>query len=181
MDINNLYETARDGDAKSEKALFELLTARFRYLATLRLRDSDLAEEAVQEALMAISKEYKEINIKSSFAAWAQKVLDNRLVNYSRSSKRKGKIFAGEIDPQNSYDREAPNPGSDLLRKLLGCLRKISASDNRYARILNFHYQGYGTDEICRRMGLTATNFYTILSRARSLLKQCLEKGETEP
>ena len=129
---------------------------------------------------MAISKEYKEIDIKTSFAAWAQKVLDNRLINYSRSSKRKGKIFAGEIDPRNSHDPDTFDSGSDLRQRLLRCLRKIAGSNRRYARILNFHYQGFGTDEICTRMGISTTNFYAILSRARSLLKKCLDKGGVE-
>jgi RNA polymerase sigma factor (sigma-70 family) len=180
LDINSLHESARNGDRKSEQDLFKLLTVRFRYLATLRLRDSDAAEEAVQEALMVISKEYREIDITVSFAAWAQKVLDNRLANYSRSRKRKEKIFVGEANPDLSSSNNSSNPGSDLKRKLLKCLREISGSNPRYARILNYHYQGYGTEEICRKLEISSTNFYAILSRARSLLKICLRKGSVD-
>ena len=65
-----------------------------------------------------------------------------------------------------------------LERQLLDCLRALNRSNGRHARILNLHYQGYSVEEICRRLSLTRTNFYTILSRARTILLACLEKGD---
>ena len=178
MDINALHESARKGEIDSERKLFELLTVRFRYLATLRLRNSTEAEEVAQEALIVISKEYRKIAIETSFAAWAIKVLDYRILNRLRS-KTKKKIESG-IKPEDIPDRGSENPNPDLKRRLLDSLRKISDTNPRYARILNLHYQGYTTDEICERLGITPGNFYVILSRARSLLQICLKTGKVE-
>jgi DNA-directed RNA polymerase specialized sigma24 family protein len=61
---------------------------------------------------------------------------------------------------------------------LIDCLRKICAGNNRYARILNFFYQGFNTEEVCRKLKISAGNAYVMLGRARSLLKTCLEMGD---
>lgn len=178
MDINTLHEKSKNGEKEAENRLFELLTVRFRYLATLRLRNAEDAEEVTQEALIVISKEYREIAIETSFAAWAIKVLENRIRNQARSKERRDMTISKGINPADIAESGSSNPGSDLKRRLLECLRKTSDTNPRYARILNLHYQGYSTDEICERLGITSGNFYVILSRARSLLQICLKTGK---
>lgn len=180
MDINTLHKNAAKGIKEAEKELFELLVVRFRYLATLRLRNKEDAEEVVQEAMIVISKEYKTITIKTSFSAWAHKVLQSQILNYVRSRSRKEKRFKSEANPDDIFRKDSMDSAPNLRRKLLDCLRKICAVNSRYARILNLHYQGYTTEEICEKMDITAANFYVILSRARSLLQMCLNTGRIE-
>ena len=177
MDANDLYEKARNGDDAAENRLFEQLTVRFRYLATLKLGNEADAEEIAQEALMVISKEYKEITIEISFAAWAYKVLENRILNFLRSKTVRQCSFEEKKRIGDSLDGYHSTPAADLKRRLLDCLRKLGGSNPRYARILNLHYQGFTTNEICEKMEITSGNFYVILSRARSLLQECLDKG----
>ena len=175
MNTNDLYEKARNGDDAAENRLFEQLTVRFRYLATLKLGNEADAEEIAQEALMVISKEYKEITIEISFAAWAYKVLENRILNFLRSKTVRQCSF--EEKKRNGDSLNGHHPEPNLKRRLLECLRQLSNSNSRYARILNLHYQGFTTNEICEKMEITSGNFYVILSRARSLLQECLDKG----
>jgi DNA-directed RNA polymerase specialized sigma24 family protein len=68
-------------------------------------------------------------------------------------------------------------PDPRFERQLLECLRKVGRHNNNFARALNLNYQGYSTEEICDRLKLTKVNFYSILSRARSMLDLCLKKG----
>jgi DNA-directed RNA polymerase specialized sigma24 family protein len=57
----------------------------------------------------------------------------------------------------------------------------MNAEFGRHARILVMKYQGYRTAEICERMSITPNNLYVTLSRARAMLKACLEKeGKSE-
>lgn len=176
MDINSLFEFARQGDKRAESHLFEYLSARFSYFVYQRLQNKEVADEIVQETIMAILKEYKHLVVETSFSAWAYKVLDNRILNYIGSKKRefekKNKLKENLNSSDNSID-----PSYDLKRHLMECLKKIAGANLRYARVLNLSYQGFKTDEICARMDLTATNLYSILSRARSLLELCLETG----
>ena len=178
MKINDLYIEACRGDEGSERKLFQALAVRFRLFLAQRVGSEQDIEEIVQDTLMTIYGEYKDLKVISSFSAWAYKVLENRMLSYfstqSRLTVREKyieKIYRS-LKPDNPIDLE------ELQGRLLDCLKKICGVNPRYARILNLHYQGYGTNDICRKLNITAGNFYTILSRARSLLEYCLDKEE---
>ena len=180
VDINALYSAASRGDHQAEERLFEGLSARFRLFVRQRIRNQADAEEVVQETLMTIYKEYRSVEYTKSFSAWAYKVLDNRILGCMQKRKREnGRTEAGaNRDGVQTGASDSSTPG--LKQRLLECLQKIGSRNVRYARILNLHYQGYETDEICTRLSLKPETFYSILSRARSLLESCLEKGDVK-
>jgi RNA polymerase sigma-70 factor (ECF subfamily) len=173
MSINTLYELARQGDQAAIEKLFGALSARFRYFARHRLRDREDAEEVVQEALKVIYEKYMSMEYEQSFSAWAYKVLMFKIMTYSRTQRRREDKL--EIALAEAVMHE--DDGS-LEARLLECLRKLHAVDSRNARILNLHYQGFTVPEICERLGLTRNNLYSVLFRARALLKRCLEEGD---
>ena len=177
LDINSLYLKAKKGDIDAENELFLSLSVRFRHFADHRIWNDTDAEEVTQEALMTISKEYKNLEVKTSFEAWAYKVLDNRILKYIQSRKRK-KDKTENVSDRDVTKAAAINPDLDLKRRLIDCLRKLGGINTRYARILNLRYQGYDSDEICARMDISISNLYTTLSRARSLLEYCLQTGK---
>lgn len=177
MSINDLYIKACGGSQTAEAELFKALSARFMLFARQRVRDRLDSEEVAQEALKTIFEEYRKMTFTASFAAWAYKVLDNRILASRQRSQRQAQRLSHS--PENS---DPPGPGLGtadpvLKRKLQDCLRLVARSNTRYARALNLHYQGYETDEICRRLDTKQNTFYSILSRARSLLETCLKKG----
>ncbi len=176
MNINQLHKLAESGDVDAEGRLFEQLTARFRLIVQQRIQDNIDAEETAQDALTAIAEKYKGINFEVSFAAWAQRVLENKILYYYRTKSRKKDIAADEAVMDSLSETAYFNPAVKV--KLMDCFKKINEANNRYARILNLHYQGYKVSEICKKMSITRTNLYSILSRARSLLLLCLERGD---
>jgi RNA polymerase sigma-70 factor, ECF subfamily len=176
VEINDLYERARCGSPADEQELFAALSARFRLVAHHRLHDRQDAEDVVQESLAVIYGEYRDLRVHSSFAAWAFTVLRNRMLAYfdkQGSEKARVRTFTGEEGvPGHGQDERL----ASLRRKLLVCLQKIGRANIRYARIINLHQLGYDTEEICEKLGITASNFYSILSRGRDMLTKCLEE-----
>ena len=130
----------------------------------------------MQNALLTVAEKYKEIEFEVSFAAWAHQVLNNKILSHykirARDSQRMVDTETGS--PEGSVDPVDPTLESHLLE----CLRKVCAANPRHARILNLHYHGFSVAEICGRLDLTRTNFYSILCRARAMLASCLEKGD---
>jgi RNA polymerase sigma factor (sigma-70 family) len=180
VNLNDLYNRAREGGDAEKNLLFDTLSTRFRLLARQKIRDPEDVDEVVQEAVLAVCQEFDRIRIETSFSSWAYKVLSNRLLRYF---SRSGKVSRISEEPPDAARYRTPEPGNeywDLRRKLLNCLEKIAAQNPRYARILNLHYQGYDTEDICRKLSLNRSNFYSILSRARSMLGRCLERGNEE-
>lgn len=176
LNINTLHSQASQGDSGAEEKLFELLTARFRYFAQLKIRERQDVEEIVQDALMTILKKYRDIDFNVSFSAWAHKVLSNKILDFHKiktghRSKLEDIIQTGK--------HSAPlNQDNALEKDLLHCLKQINAAYKRHARVLNLRYQGYKVAEICSKLKVTRTNLYSILSRARTMLETCLEKGD---
>ncbi len=172
MDINNLYKLASGGDKGAENRLFESLSARFRLFIRQRINDSMDGEEVCQDALKTITEQYRSVSIEASFSAWCYKILEHKMLDFLRRKQRTAVRFAPMNETrERSLGKEA---SSDIEQRLLACLKKIGIANKRYARMLNLNYQGYSTGEICKRLKLTSSNFYTILSRSRTLLANCL-------
>ncbi len=174
MNINELHQGFLDG-AVPEDRLYSFLTARFRYVAQLRIGDRGDAEEIVQESLVDIFEKIKSTEIETSFSAWAMRILDLNILHYFRTRGRRERLmvaYAGEASSQNSES------AMTLKQRLLKCLKAISEINNRYARVLNFCYQGFVPDEICQKLKLKKNNYYSLLSRARDMLETCLETGD---
>lgn len=180
MNINDLYNRARGGDDRSKEELFQKLSDRFRYFLRHRINSGSDIEEIAQEAMLTISDKFSTLEIESSFAAWAYQVLEFKLARYYRDKKTAARKFAYDGGMQNAPEPAAQAASPDLKRYLLECLKKVSATNRKFARILNLQYQGFGTSEICERMKVTTSNAYIILSRARRALKECLEKKRAE-
>jgi len=174
--LNSLFQIAQTGGSQAEAELFEYLGARFRLFARHRVWNSADAEDIVQEALVTVCREYKSLEVTSSFSAWAYKVLDNRLLAYIQARRNQDHRMADSADTLETI----PEPAADidLRRRLLGCLKRICESNRRYGRALTLHAHGYGTDEICRRIDIKESTFYSLLHRGRTMLQHCLESGE---
>ncbi len=177
MDINDLYSKSIDGDVSAEKRLFQYLSVSFRMFALQRVMNRQDAEDVVQSSLMVVFNGYKDIDIQTSFASWAHKVLKNQLLAYFKAKRL----------PKNSnqslvidYSRESDEKDTLLTMRLGECIKRISSVNRNFARILNLHYQGYSTQEICETLQLSRSHFYTTLSRARKMLRICLEEGKLE-
>jgi RNA polymerase sigma factor (sigma-70 family) len=176
LTINKLHDLAREGDHTAEGRLFNSLSESFRLFVQHRIWNKQDSEEIIQDALAAIAAKYRGIDFNISFAAWAYKVLENKILHYYRSKRCRESRFAQTEDGEDRAVSQAANP--DLKRHLMECFKKIGQVNRRHARILNLRYQGFSTDEICERLGVTRNNVYILLSRARSLLKLCLEEGD---
>jgi DNA-directed RNA polymerase specialized sigma24 family protein len=176
MTINNLYERARNGDKSAEAEMFKKLTDRFWVFAHRRVWDKTEAEELVQNALATVAAEYCQTEVLSSFSAWAHKVLENKFLAYIQARKRRQgrSVSLGSVDfISNNW---IPDP--TLKMRLLNCLKLVSRSNQRYARILNLHSLGFKRAEICEKLGMTIVQSYVVMSRARAMLKKCLDKEE---
>ena len=176
MRLNDLYQKAASGDTSAESQLFSDLTVSFRLFAQQRIGNKEEISDIVQTALEVVARKYRDIEFDVSFAAWAQRVFHNTLLDTMRTKQRRSAKLAEWADTRGGEAMANPDP---MLRsQLVECFRKLCRANLRYARALNFCYQGYDSTEVGQRMGISVGNLYVMLSRARSLLELCLEKGD---
>jgi DNA-directed RNA polymerase specialized sigma24 family protein len=103
-------------------------------------------------------------------------VLENKFLAYIQTKRRRG----GRDTPIENTDRLTENwmPDPTLKMRLRNCFKQVGQASRRYARILNLHHLGFKRNEVCEKLGVTVTQSYVVMSRARAMLKECLEKGE---
>jgi RNA polymerase sigma factor (sigma-70 family) len=175
-DIDMIY---RQLDRKNQRAVeqfFGRLSVRFNVIARQRIWSEHDAEEVAQSAILVILAKYEDTDIKSSFAAWANQILEYEILSYYKKKARRTLRFGQIVN--TDHPAVDWNPDPRLVQRLLKCLRLIGSKNRNYARILNLHYLGFDVSEVADRMKATANNLYVILWRARSMLTKCLEDGK---
>ena len=179
-----------------------LLTAELdrhrRYLlrvAELQLRDSDLAEDVVQETLVAALAAREGFSGRSSVKTWLTGILKHKIVDAIRQKQRQPVVSASfdeetdleEFDPlfKDNGAWEAPpadwgDPENALSRRefmdvMELCLERLPANTARV--FVMREVMELETDEICKELTITANNLWVILYRARMTLRHCLEQN----
>jgi RNA polymerase sigma-70 factor (ECF subfamily) len=164
--------------------------AMFRY-ALVQLGDREGAEERVQEAFVAALESKDRFTGASSERTWLIGILRHKICDHFR--RRGRERTAG--DPQEAVDavasmfkkrgkwRDVPTPWAgepeELLQRsefwdaLRRCLAKLPGPMGEAFQLREI--QGLAGEKVCALLGLTATNLTTRLSRARALLRRCLE------
>jgi RNA polymerase sigma-70 factor (ECF subfamily) len=174
------------------------IDAHRRYLlriARLQLRDGDLAEDVVQETLVAALSARQSFSGRSSVRTWLTGILKHKIIDAIRQKSRRP-IAAASFDDETDLETfdpmftdagawEAPpadwgDPENALSRQefmeVLGqCLERLPPATARVfmmREILELE-----SDEICKELTITANNLWVILYRARMSLRQCLEQN----
>ncbi|MEZ5360583.1 MAG: RNA polymerase sigma factor [Candidatus Zixiibacteriota bacterium] len=175
--LQEIVNTAKSGDKSAEERIFHYLAVRFNVIAKQRI-DGEDARDVAQEACLTVIEKYKTAAPHENFESWAYQILRYKIGNYYqhreivRRSKSNIDIDVTGASPVNQAI------SVDKRRALLDCLKEISKSFLRYARVMNLIQLGYTSDEICERLDIKRGNFYMILSRGRKMLNQCLETKE---
>jgi len=172
--MDNLLARARDGDKSAEEEIFQHLLVRFRLFSRHKIGDHDIADEIAQKACLTILKKYKTAKYTIGFEAWAYGVLKMTIKNHFSSLKTNQNMSLTDMGGGEETIPAAASTKPELERRLTDCLRRLFKINRRYARVLNLSYQGYETDEICRKLDINRNNLYVTLNRARTILWACL-------
>ncbi len=160
----------------------------FRY-ALARVADEDAARDLVQDTLVAAVRARGAFGGRSSPRTWLVGILKHKIADLFRRRAREAP--PDEADPeQDLFDtggRWRTPPGrwrtdpSELASRrqfwqILG--RCLSELPSRQAGAFALReLEGYDTAQLCQELGVTPTNAWVLLHRARLGLRRCLEAG----
>jgi RNA polymerase sigma-70 factor, ECF subfamily len=166
--------------------------AMYRY-ALVRLSDPEIAQDIVQEALVAALDAYQRFQGKSSVKTWLIAILKRKIVDYFRRSKNNqrmdnfdeanaeasrtfddtghwsAKPNEWDVNPTKAYEQH------EFIDILYQCIAKLP---DRLAEIFMLReFEEMSTGHICRELGITESNTWVMLYRARMRLRKCLENN----
>lgn len=167
----------------------------FRF-AYIRLRDESAAEDVVQETFVSALRSLDSYNGRAEERTWLVGILKHKIYDHFRRSARETQIDEDEelaavagfferpdawdghwvpqlqpVDPEQTPDEVVER--EEFWRVMNSCM---GAMPDRVARVFALReIDGLSSDEICRLLCLTASNFWVIMHRARMQLRRCIE------
>ena len=157
----------------------------FRF-ALARLRDSHLAEDVVQETLVAAIQSNSYTG-KSAPRTWLTGILKHKIIDAIRRMSREAPALSGDefeaLFDERGHWVEMPaawaDPGAALeqgrfFAALEMCLARLPHKTSQ-AFMMREHL-GLETSEICKELAVTPTHCWVLLYRARMALRECLSK-----
>lgn len=188
---------AGPGDAAvtaSLEAQLPALRVRLIRHARYALHDDGLAEDLVQDTLMAVVEQHGKRRGESSLLTWATAILKNKVADWYRSPTRKRMVNFGTDDehgddaidalysPDGAYVEpvpawQQPDNRTEQRQMMTVLERCVSCLPRQTGRVFMMReWLGFETSEICERLGVSAENCRTILHRARMSLRDCMQR-----
>lgn len=174
-----------------EQQIVDLHDYLFKF-ARLQLRNEAWAEDAVSETVVAALSKPHAFEHRSQLKSWLVGILKHKVIDTLRLHGREVSASSGDDDEADPMDyigfqadghfMEPPsdwgNPEQDLssrqfLAVLDACANKLPTTQGRL--ILMREWLELSVEDICKELGMTQTNLYVQLHRARFRLRECLE------
>jgi RNA polymerase sigma-70 factor (ECF subfamily) len=162
-------------------------------IAVLQLRSEAVAEDVVQDTLIAALEGAKRFAGNSTVRTWLVGILKHKIIDQIRRGSREVALVVDVADgAEGDFDsmfndaghfiespRDWGNPERTLEQKrfyevLEICLSGLSPNLGRI--FLMREFLGLETEEICKDLKISSTNCWVMLYRARMGLRACLEK-----
>ena len=165
--------------------------------ARVQLRDEDLAEDMVQEALVAAMDKHRQFRSDSGLKTWVLAILKNKISDHFRSLKNmvsldewqednhaieqnfdacfdeRGHWLAAAAPQAWDAEPETFTDQQEFCRALENCLRGLPEDTARIFYLREI--MGMEVEEICADFAISRENCYVILHRARNGLRACLQ------
>lgn len=162
------------------------------HFALVRVQDKGVAEDLVQETLLAALKDLHHFKGLSSEKTWLLGILKHKTMDYFRRKNREipvedmdaagGDAFGWfdvkgrwkdrppkwKTDPSDLYEQ------SEFMKIFNHCRAGLSARLSVAFTLREI--DGLSTKEICKVLNITANNLWVSLYRARNGMKHCLNR-----
>jgi len=165
-----LVRRAREGDRDAFDLLMTAVVDHLYRIARLILRDTDRAEDAVQEALVRCWRDLRMLRDPDRFDAWM-----NRLLMHAISDEaRRQRAFAASVGVLRVEPRQADGTAALADRDELARIFDRLSIDHRTIVVLH-HYLGFTVDEAAAAIGIPRGTAKSRLHYATGALRAALD------
>ena len=158
--------------------------------AIVRVNDREIAKDLISETFLAGLRSKKYFKGEATERTWLISILKRKIIDYYRKiNSKKGqaevKINYTDEDQEGEWleekvaDNFEQSAEDNLVNNELGvaiydCLDKINP---KHAKIFKMKtIDNFDTEVICNEFGITPSNLWVIIHRARTALAECMEE-----
>lgn len=151
----------------------------------------EVAEDLVQETFIVALKKFDQFENRSSPKTWLISILNNKIIDLHRAKHTtkftslennsitlSNVMFDNENFWLNELDEKIWNGNNSSQVELLENTLKKCLSDlpERWNLAISYkYYSDQKTELVCQELGITTSNYWQIIHRAKLLLKKCVE------
>jgi RNA polymerase sigma-70 factor (ECF subfamily) len=166
-----LVDQAKRGDREAFDSLARLTGDRCMAIAFRILRDFDLADDAVQSALLTAWRELRALRDPDRFEPWLHRILTNAC--YAEARRRTRRFEGLKVLPgagANAPDAYLTVDDRDLLER---AFRRLTVQQR--AILIFHHYLGLSISEVAERIGIPVGTAKSRLHHATRALRASIE------
>jgi RNA polymerase sigma-70 factor (ECF subfamily) len=172
----DLVEAARRGDHEAFEVLATSAGDRLYAVARLILRSADLAEDAVQEALVRAWQGLPTLRDPDRFDAWLYRLVVNACADQGRQLRRwSQEVRPLQLEPSTVDDTDAVAVREQLDRAF------VRLKPEQRAVLVLHHYSGFPAAEIARMLGIPEGTARSRLHYATEAMRAALEADARQP
>ena len=163
----------------------------FRF-ASIRINDKETAKDLVQETFLSALKNVDTFKGEVSEKNWLYTILKNKIIDYYRKKStslisqfetstnineyfdEESHWFQNKVPKEWQIDYNSTFDSNEFLEILQQCMKRLSELLNI---VFSMKYlDEKETDEICKELKITTSNYWVILHRSKLQLRDCIEK-----
>ena len=158
----------------------------------IRVDDTDMAKDLVQETFLAGLKSMKNFKGEASERTWLIAILKRKIIDYYRkinSAKGKAEVrmqYNSDEDSERDWlEERVSNPhdvnvdhkieNKELGLAIYDCIDKLPKKQANIFKMKTI--DGFDTETICNEFDITPSNLWVIIHRARTAMSECMEKN----
>ena len=159
----------------------------------VRVNDSGLAEDIVQETFLSAWKARATYKGEASEKSWLFTICKNKIIDHYRKKARDIIQPMSDTSPSDGFFDDAEHwtqedkpadwsmnftekiDNKEFYKVLTGCKKKLQQIQQT---VFSMKYmEDMDSAEICKALGITASNYWVLIHRAKLQLRTCLEKN----
>ncbi|ABG60337.1 sigma-70 family RNA polymerase sigma factor [Cytophaga hutchinsonii] len=166
--------------------------------AFYKTSNKETAEDLVQETFISAFQSFHTFENKSKPKTWLFSILKNKIIDFHRKNYKRTVVSADKISEQQSTflfsylfedggewrkERRPENWTEEVVELLdnpefnellMQCIRKLPPLWNSAIQLKYLEQKDAGT--ICQELGVSTTNYWQIIHRAKLQLRECLQQ-----
>lgn len=185
-----MSEVANKAEPKNWLGLYGDLMYQF---CLPRVNDNIVAEDLVQETFLSALKGLEGYKGEASEKNWLFAILKNKIIDYYRKKAKTNAVmalpqsdtgddwfndegrWAENRRPQDWAAAENPTERKELQKIINACKDKLK--DLQQEVFILKYLEDIDSDEICKVLNITSSNYWVLLHRARLQMRDCVENN----
>lgn len=171
-------ETKHDSDAaqhsEAVQSLFIRHSLEVRGFILALLPDMSRADDVFQETFLTVSRKAADFELGTNFLGWVCSIARYKVKEAWRSQSGRTQPLTDEVMDALCAVEPPSDPDEDRVKALAKCMRRLPSHSHRAFELRYQH--AHKPPEIARLLGWSTASVYVVLSRARNMLRECVEQ-----